>query len=817
MKTLTIALPTKSSIQATTVMSLLSALTQIGEYKIQLVILPGKSNIDQARSILITNWYDNSDDTDLFLFVDADQTFKPEDIYNLIKMDGDVNVGVYLNRANKPTCFPVNPEKFFSGEDNELYYGATGFMMIKRPILKDVIKYLQILYKRNDEPRYWISENTQNIIPFFTQRFIKSEIALDSERNVWLGEDYGFCWLVRQCGGTIKGYLSPTIGHDINDVKFMKSLKKKSIWHDKSIVYFTGRSKLKWSFNDMDNKGLTGSESAVIQLSKNWAQLGYSVTVYGNCEEGINEGVQYLDVSKFNPVDDFNILILWRGFSFSLLQNELSYNKLYVDLHDIPQDHYLILSMHKDKIDNVFVKSEFHKSKLYEKFGDDELNEKVVVIENGINTELLDLIKDLEFVRNKNKLLYTSSYVRGIEKMLEYGFPYIKKHCPDVEFHVCYGMELIVDNKFKNRMNKLLKQDGVYHHGKVNHFEIAKHRYESSIHYYVGSFEEIDCISMKEALYCGCQMVTSTRGVFGERHEYLHTIEGDADKEETQLNAAKYIVNMLQNGYEEKKRYQFKSWTDVAKEWNQYFKEDDNENSENSEKMGENNNNDDPNNSSKSSSDSKHMLNTNEVFIQKKINSSSFDKMMYNLMEQNINVNNFKVYRCPDLDDVSIESNEIFINLSDNEILEHMSHINIWNYCIANNVNTVLIMNDTVNIDSDFVKKINKIYLPTDYDIFIITSGNNISFKNKMVDIEVNNVTNIDGYYITQYAMKKILSIMQSEKITVPFIKFLNNHIHYLTIYDTPVCEPVSSPESTSETNNITMTIKPKNKVLNIS
>ena len=61
MKTLTIALPTKSSIQATTVMSLLSTLTQVGEYKIQLVILPGKSNIDQARSILITNWYDNSE------------------------------------------------------------------------------------------------------------------------------------------------------------------------------------------------------------------------------------------------------------------------------------------------------------------------------------------------------------------------------------------------------------------------------------------------------------------------------------------------------------------------------------------------------------------------------------------------------------------------------------------------------------------------------------------------------------------------------------------------------------------------------------
>ena len=130
-------------------------------------------------------------------------------------------------------------------------------------------------------------------------------------------------------------------------------------------------------------------------------------------------------------------------------------------------------------------------------------------------------------------------------------------------------------------------------------------------------------------------------------------------------------------------------------------------------------------------------------------------------------------------------------------------------------------MNDIVNIDSNFVKNINKLYRPEDYDIFIITSGKNDLFNNKIADIQVNNVTNMDGYYITQYAMKKILTIMQTEKITEPFIKFLNNHIHYLTIYDSPVCVPVampeSSPESISDTKNITMTIKPKDKVLNIS
>ena len=97
------------------------------------------------------------------------------------------------------------------------------------------------------------------------------------------------------------------------------------------------------------------------------------------------------------------------------------------------------------------------------------------------------------------------------------------------------------------------------------------------------------------------------------------------------------------------------------------------------------------------------------------------------------------------------------------------------------------------------------------------TNGSLIGLWNQTYGAE----GDIDGYYITQYAMKKILTIMQSEKITEPFIKFLNNHIQYLTIYDTPVCVPISipesSPESISDTKNITMTIKPKDKVLNIS
>jgi glycosyltransferase involved in cell wall biosynthesis len=748
MKVLTLAIPTKISIHATTVLSLLASLRSIKDFIVKLEILPGKSNIDQSRSIMLTRWYDSASDDDIFMFIDSDQTFTKEDIEDVIALNGDVNVGIYVNRANLPTCFPKNHQKFFTKQDNELLYGATGFMAITKPILKKVVDYLKIENRMNGEPRFWIDNHHQNIIPFFTQRLIDTEVKTDNNggpNKQWLGEDYGFCWLIRQCGGTIKGHLSPTIGHDINDVKYFTHVNKiPDNWDDKSIVYFTGTSMLRWSANDIQTKGLGGSETAVIKLSEEWSKLGYNVTVFGNCATETVNNVEYKHFSKFKPVDNFNILILWRLYGLSALSEINSYKKLYVDLHDLPSQNYKILYDLNKKIDKIFVKSEYHKNTL-----DKTIHDKVCVLENGLMTEILDKAKVKNITRNKKKLLYTSCYTRGLMDMLKYGFPNIKKHIPEIEFHICYGMELVRDQKFKNEMNELLKQDGIVNHHRLGQDELSELRESCYLHYYVGKFNETDCISVKESLYSGLKVVVSNNGAFKERSKYFKIITGDATTKDVQENASKYIIDLINgtSNIDKFDNYPFKSWEKVAKEWVNIF-------SENKVKYG-------------------IFKKIDEVFVKKDHIGVKFNKLMKRFIGQDCDINKFKIYNKPQESQIEVKDNPYFKNLTKNQVLEYMSEMSIWGNSIENKKELVLVMNDSVEISENFINKLISIDF-TDIDMLVLTDGKELD--------KVERINNCSAYIMKSEMMKKISDDIQNKYTSTPMLEFLNQYVNIFNI-----------------------------------
>lgn len=151
-------------------------------------------------------------------------------------------------------------------------------------------------------------------------------------------------------------------------------------WGNKEIAYFAsfgGAHFEQWGPNSLE-KGIGGSETAVLELSKEWAKLGYKVTVFCDCgdEEGEHDGIRFVPYYKVNWNDEFNILILWRN-PF-LLDQEITAKKIYVDLHDIAsQTDWTEERM--NKVDKVFFKSNFHRNNL-----PDLPDSKVTVISNGI-------------------------------------------------------------------------------------------------------------------------------------------------------------------------------------------------------------------------------------------------------------------------------------------------------------------------------------------------------------------------------------------------------------------------------------------------
>jgi len=150
-------------------------------------------------------------------------------------------------------------------------------------------------------------------------------------------------------------------------------------WDRDEICYFANFNSKhfeQWSANSLE-KGIGGSETAVIELAKEWAKMGYRVTVYGDPGEdaGMHEGVNYQPWYMFNPRDSFNIFIQWRGW---FLSDKIKARKFLVDLHDI----YSPIDIAKEKlrsIDGLMVKSQYHRM-LAPQIPDEKFN----VISNGI-------------------------------------------------------------------------------------------------------------------------------------------------------------------------------------------------------------------------------------------------------------------------------------------------------------------------------------------------------------------------------------------------------------------------------------------------
>ena len=338
-------------------------------------------------------------------------------------------------------------------------------------------------------------------------------------------------------------------------------------WPANSIVYICGKSKVPFGPTDED---LGGSEQAVTQLSKCWASKGYTVVVYGNVKEGTHDGVVYRSIDKLNLADTFDRAIFWRSYGVRFLP-VINARKSIIDLHDEwgPKNYVNPKDLAKGA-DAFMVKSEYHKS-LYDYIP----AAKTHVIMNGVQVSLFEnmIHKIPESDRNPLRVIYASSYERGLEKILRYSWPKIKAAIPDASFDIYYGMNSLAKTPLGMRLVKLFKQPGVKEHGRVDLEEIAKQKATSAIHLYVSdSSTEIDCISVRESLLCGSVPVLGNDYVFKER-DGVH-VPGSTDSPTTYKKAAATVIRLLKDQpaldakrKELKKSKTIISWEEVADKW----------------------------------------------------------------------------------------------------------------------------------------------------------------------------------------------------------------------------------------------------------
>lgn len=366
--------------------------------------------------------------------------------------------------------------------------------------------------------------------------------------------------------------IAEIIPDSIQDQELLLSFKRRysepKVWHDKSIAIFCSAAFEEWDAHSLE-RGCGGSEEAIIHLTKRWVKMGWDVTVYNNCpKEETIDGVHWVRYEKFNPRDDFNILIAWRNNPF--LEPKKA-KKKFIDVHDVPANQYYTPESLKDV--TVMVKSDYHRS-LFPQLED----ENFVKVPNGIDLRQFKKIKKL-----KNNLVWTSSYDRGLEYLLEM-WPEIRKEVPGVTIDVAYGFNLFDESArgktedgklWKKKMLDLLDQEGIRHHGRLSSDKVAELYEKAEIWAYPTDFPEIDCITATKAMAAGCVLITTDFAVMRERNQGI-MIEGDIRADGTKKKFLEELLRVLKDdGLKAKIASKIDvnsyDWDSVAKRWNDEF------------------------------------------------------------------------------------------------------------------------------------------------------------------------------------------------------------------------------------------------------
>lgn len=154
-------------------------------------------------------------------------------------------------------------------------------------------------------------------------------------------------------------------------------------WGNRSIVFFCGQGYEEWGPHTLD-KGMGGSEEAIIYLARELSKKGWQVDVFGEVpqlitdEVGDSPTVLYHPWKEFDERDHYNVFVSWRTPVFT---SAVDAKVKVVDVHDVMPTEIM-----KDIPDaTYFVKSDYHRN-LYPHLPD----EKFQVIGNGIDPEHFD-------------------------------------------------------------------------------------------------------------------------------------------------------------------------------------------------------------------------------------------------------------------------------------------------------------------------------------------------------------------------------------------------------------------------------------------
>lgn len=376
-------------------------------------------------------------------------------------------------------------------------------------------------------------------------------------------------------------------------------------------------------------QGLGGSESAVTFISEELAKLGFSVTVFNNCDidhasPGIYNGVTYRPLSDLSYDHAFDIVVSSRTvIPFVDPQNygQLGDSRVFpfakFDLYTriVSKAKMRILWMHdtfclgdnvieeltvNDRITDIFTLSDWHLSYITscnhgKRRNFEVLKRKIFLTRNG--AKIYNHSVDIRS-KDKNLFVYNASVTKGMMPLVKNIWPIVKKLIPDARLTVIGGYYRFSENSQPDQQEKdwrEMSQDpnllklGIEFTGIIPQKQIAEILQTAGFMIYPAAFPETFGISTLESLCYNTPLITCRFGALEEiaveKACYLidYAIEPNVlfPDIRTSEQITKFVnttVSAYHNTYlHQQKQYYCNSikdlagWDTVALQWKQFF------------------------------------------------------------------------------------------------------------------------------------------------------------------------------------------------------------------------------------------------------
>jgi FkbM family methyltransferase len=304
----------------------------------------------------------------------------------------------------------------------------------------------------------------------------------------------------------------------------------------------------------LNRKGMGGSESAVILVSRELAKIGFNVTVFNACNEddnkpGVYDGVTYRALHEIGQDNDnFDIVISsrvvtpfitpqWYGYpqttnrkfhyqQFASMQKNAKLKVFWMHDTFCWGDDILEELVVNGQIDEIWTLSDFHSfyvmNAAHPRLRNYEvLRDHMWTTRNGI-VKYFDTV-DLD-AKDPNMFIFNANMSKGLEPLLNGIWPQVSAQIPDARLTVIGGHYKLgaafahadEESEFMKIVGPHLDNPTITFTGIINQKDVADYCAKASYFIYPASLPETYGISTMEALYAQTPLLTCRFGALEE-------------------------------------------------------------------------------------------------------------------------------------------------------------------------------------------------------------------------------------------------------------------------------------------------------------